>query len=162
MTISFDEFREAHSNYSDVPAQKEETWKGVISMLDEEGWTPFEYLDFVFREYRAAMVPSILTSAKTVKEYRIRRKQRVENNTIRTGLALDQVKCRLDNGYTLPDILQDKELTGMSTLMYLVSLTGRIEPSSELRDASVYELRTMPELVDIYAGRFNRRLLPWF
>lgn len=161
MITSFDEFREAHSNYSDIEAHKEDSWKKVLIILNREGWEPYEYLDFVFRRYRKPMVPSLLQSEDVVESYRTEKAERVVNNKKRADWAMDQVQTRLRNGFSIHDILKDKELESFSLLMYLIARMDKDEEAADkFKEAALYELKTMPELRDIYAIQFSRRLFP--
>ena len=161
MITSFEEFKEAHSNYSDVGAHKEDSWSKVLVILNREGWEPHEYLDFVFRRYRKPMVPTLLQSDEVVAAYRADRAERILNNKKRADWAMGQVQSRLRNNFSIHDILKDKELESFSLLMYLIARTDKNEEAADkFREAAIYELKTMPELRDIYSVQFSRRLFP--
>jgi hypothetical protein len=161
MTIKFERFQEAHENYSSVKAHNEESWKPVLEILEEEGWEPEEYLDFVFKKYRKPMVPKLLSSKEIVDAYREERRIRIEENQRRAVWALDQVQNRLCNKYTVMDILTDKELENNALLMYLIAASDKNEEfMDKFREAALYELKTMPELKEIFSVPFHRRLFP--
>ena len=161
MTISFEDFQEAHSNYSSTGAYREDSWRPVIDILEKEGWTPYEYLDYVFREFRKPLVPSLLMSEKIVDMYREERDNRRALNHRRAEWAMDQVQTRLRNNMTIADILDDKELQGHTLFLYLIAATDKNQKAMDLlRDLAIYEIKTMPELKDIYSAKFDRRLFP--
>lgn len=161
MTINFDEFKKAHANYSSIGAHKEDSWRMVLSILNREGWTPYEYLDFVFREFKRPMVPQLLQSDSTVELFRTAREERIALSKRRSVWVKDQVKLRLKNGYSTDDILADKELERHVLFMYLIAAKiGNKEVSDRLYESALYELRTMPELFTIYSVQFKRRLFP--
>jgi len=161
MTINFEEFKEAHSEYSSVGAHREESWKDVLDILNKEGWGPYEYIDFIFRDFRKALVPSLLSNPTIVEAYREERRSRIQLNKRRADWALNQVQIRLRNKMLITDILADKELENHALLMYLIASVDKNKDAMDrLREAAVYESRTMPELLDIYSAKFNRRLFP--
>ena len=161
MTISFDEFQEAHANYSSVGAHNEETWRPVINVLEKEGWGPYEYLDYVFREFKKPLVPTLLLSGKVIDMYREERKARAAANERKAQRTMEQIHNRLRNNTPVEDILTDPELVDNALLMYLVARVAKKEKEAEsFKEAALYELRTMPELVDIYSVKFDRRLMP--
>ena len=161
MTISFDEFREAHSNYSDVGAHKEESWDCVLSILNHEGWDPDEYLDYVFREFKKPLVPSVLTNEKLVDSYKSARNDRILYNMRRAEWAMGQVQSRLSNGMSTKEILRDKSLEGHALFLFLIASVDKDRESmAGLRKGAEYEIRTAPEMRDIYGAKFDRRLMP--
>ena len=161
MTISFEELSEAHSDYSKTPAKSPEKWKGVLDILNSNNWGCYEYLDWVYRTYRKPMVPSILSAPSVVEAFRQDRDTRISVNKNRAGWALNQVKVKLGNGYTIKDILADKELETFSLLLYLIAVTAKEdETAAGLKEAALYELRTIPETGEVYAVKFNRRYFP--
>jgi len=161
MTISFEDFKKSHSNYSEVGAHNEQTWRGIIDMLNAEGWTPDEYMDFVFKEYRKPMVPSLLSNHNVIEKYRVAREERVALSNRRAEWATEQVKVRLRNNVKVDDILKDIELKGHALFMYLIAAQSKKEEAMDrFRKAAIYELKTSPELYKIYGIKFNKRLFP--
>ena len=161
MTISFSEFQEAHSNYSSTKAYKAETWEEIINILNSRGWNAYEYLDYIFREFRRPMVPSILTNNDNIEAYAIRKEERIVENKRKAAWAIDQVKVRLKNNLNIKDILSEKELENCSVLMYLIAATDKNEEAMDrYRDAAIYDIRIMPEMLSIYSKLFDRRLFP--
>ena len=160
MTTSFEDFKEAHANYSSTGAHKPESWKKVLDILNREDWTPHEYLDYVFKEYKRPMVPIILHSDDTVEKYRQARLERIALNKRRTSWVMKQAKVRLDNGCSLEDILKDKELESHTLFMYLMASQSKMEEAKKkYLEPALYELRTMPELRALYSI-FNSRYFP--
>ena len=161
MTTSFEEFKEAHANYSSIGAHNEESWKPVLDILNREGWTPNEYIDYVFREFRKPLTPGLLSSDKVVEMYREERASRRALNARRAERAMEQVQNRLKNNISIADILSDRELRDNALLMFLVASVDKNEEAMDsFRDAAIYEIDTMPELVELYSAKFDRRLFP--
>lgn len=161
MTISFDDFKKAHANYSSIGAHKESSWSVVIGILNREGWTPHEYLDYVFREFKRPMVPGLLGNEDIVEAYRVARNSRMALNERRSKWVREQLRIRLANHVPLEDVFEDAELQSHALFMYLVAARAEDEKAmAKFREPALYELRTMPELESINLVTFNRRLFP--
>lgn len=161
MSKRFDEFSEAHANYSKVPAKNEDTWTEVLNILEREGWTPYEYLDYVFREFKKPLVPSVLTNEKLVDSYKSARNDRILYNMRRAEWAMGQAQSRLSNGMSTKEILRDKSLEGHALFLFLIASVDKDqEIMAGLRKGAEYEIRTAPEMRDIYGAKFDRRLMP--
>lgn len=158
---SFEEFKKAHANYSSVPAFKEESWTGVVDMLNREGWTPMEYIDYVFKTMRKALTPSLLASEKLVEGYKEARLDRIDRNTGIVKWMVDQMRGRLENGFSLDEILSDGEFSRLAIISYVMAMSAKRPDLAEpFKTGAEYELGTMPELTDITTFYFERRFLP--
>ena len=161
MKTSFEDFQEAYSNYSDVPARNPETWRAVLEFLDEWGWTPCEYLDWVFREYRKPLVPKLLLSETVASGYDSWRCQERLLADKRMRWLARQAQTRIADGQRPQDILGDPELATFALFRYMFAkLSGLDDEAEKLREAAVYECKVQPWLPEIYCKVFDRGDLP--
>lgn len=161
MKISFKDFSEAHSNYSSVRARKESSWAPVIEMLERRSWTPREYLDWIFREYRKPMVPKLLGSKSSEEGYHLFRTEAKSQDERRFKLLMEQVRMRLQDGKSLKELTLDGELSTNALLMYMVStLSKDNEDMERFKEGALYECVTRPWLREIYSQVFDKRRLP--
>ena len=159
--ISFECFAEAYDNYSSLPAVNRDKWECLLDILNANEWGAYEYLDWVFREYRKPMVPSLLCSDSVMESFRAFRESRIESSRFASEWALEQVASRLDLGMSVKDILSDREINSDSLLMYLIAKSaGLSEEADKLHEAALYDIRIKPELRDMYGSKFMRRCFP--
>jgi hypothetical protein len=135
-----------------VPKTADTKISSLLAWLEEKGFTPFEYVNFVFRRKGAdKVVPNFLCADTVKKEYEEFRILRKEENSLRVRLEKNRLRILLDERVDLRKILESEHETFLMLFRYLLAKAGNLSDMEALyHQGALYEKKSMPELVSMF------------
>ncbi len=125
----------------------------LFKWMNAEQVMPFEYVDYIYKINPEMVCKNALCSEKAWYPFLEDRTKRKSENKIKSDLQKKRLRYLLkEEKYELEEVMDSNLETFFAFFKYIMACIGEDDDrKAEFKPGAIYELRTMPELLEYFA-----------